>query len=94
MPMNARNVRQFHKTLYAGQLETVTLLKRNPDMDASVVTSYVLFNCRWSKLTKKGQQLDGEDTSNYQRTLHIPREELDRVGVNFINALDRFIDAT
>jgi hypothetical protein len=92
MPMNKRNVRSFHKFLYAGQLETVTILKRNPDLNASVVTAYDLFNCRWSRLTKRGQQLDGEDTSNYRRTLHIPRAELDRVGVNYINALDRFID--
>lgn len=92
MPLNKRNVRSFHKFLYASQLETVTILKRNPDMNASVVTPYVLFNCRWSRLTKKGQQLDNEDTSNYQRTLHIPRAELDRVGVNYINALDRFVD--
>jgi len=45
MPLNKHNCRVFHRTLFAGILETVTLLKRNDDQQENVVQSYVLFQC-------------------------------------------------
>lgn len=92
MPLNKRNTKGFHRVLYGGQLEKVTLLKRDPNLRAMVVTSHLLFTCWWSDLTKTGQQLDNDVTSNHRRKLHIPTSELKRVGVNYINPLDVFID--
>lgn len=92
MPLNKRNTRGFHRTLYAGNLEEVRLLKRNPNFDASVVTAYQLYECWWSRITKQGEQHDNDTMSNHRRTLHIPKSELDRVGVAYINPLDRFVD--
>lgn len=92
MPLNKRNTRTRHRTLYGGRLEQIRLLKRNPNMNASVVTAYQLYQCWWSDLEKSGQQHDGQFMSNHRRTLHLPKCELDRVGVNFINPEDVFVD--
>ena len=92
MPLNERNCRTFHRKLYAGQLQTVTVHKRNDDMQASVVTAHKLFDCRWSSIAKSGQPIAGDQTSDHFRELHIPTIELHRVGILHINPLDRFID--
>lgn len=92
MPLNKRNTRFFHRTLYAGQTERLRLLKRDPNLKAMIVTPHLLFTCWWSDLTKEGQQLDNDVTSNHRRTWHVPVSELRRVGVNYINPLDVFVD--
>ncbi len=92
MPLNKRNTRNFHRTLNAGQLEKVRLLKRNPNMQASVITAHQLFECWWHDLVKQGQQHDNDVQSDHRRTLHIPTAELKRVGVAYINPLDVFVD--
>jgi hypothetical protein len=92
MPLNKRNTKVFHRVLYGGIMEKVRLLKRNPNMNASVVTNYVLYQCWWTRISKSGQQHDNETMSDHRRTLHIPRCELDRVGVHYINPLDVFVD--
>lgn len=92
MPLNARNTKTFHNCLYAGQLETVRLLAREPNFSASVEREVVMFRCRWRQITKQGQILDDEQSSDMRRELMIPRTELDRVGVAYINACYRFID--
>ncbi len=92
MPLNPQNCRFFHRTLYAGWNETVTLLKRADDMQAHQVTPYVLYDVRWSKIFKTGQPIAGQMSSDHRRTVHVPRIELERIGVAYINALDRFVD--
>lgn len=93
MPLTRDNCKFFQRTLYGpGILEKVTLLKRNDDMDASVVTSYLIFDIRWSRTIKSGQPIAGDELSNHYRTIHIPQLELDRVGVHHVNPLDRFVD--
>jgi len=92
MPLNPNNVRSFHRTLYSGILETVTLLQRDDGMNASQIRTVKLFNVRWSRARKRGQQLDGDVSSDHRRELHIPQSEMDRVGVKHINPLYRFID--
>lgn len=92
MPLRKENTKHFHRGLYAGQLETITLLKRNDDMDASVVTAYKVFDCRWSSIDKSGQPIAGDEATNHFRTLHIPTIELSRIGVLHINVLDQFKD--
>ena len=92
MPMRPENQRTFTRTLYAGWLETVTLLKRGDDMEGSVVTTLLLFDVRPGQIWKTGEPIAGQMTSDHRRTWHIPRRELDRVGVNYINMLDRIVD--
>lgn len=92
MPLNPKNTRRFHRRLYAGQLETVTLIKRNPDQQAGTTKSYKLFNCRHSYYYRIGEpHVEDLDTGN-NCVWHIPREELDRVGVAYINQLDVIVD--
>lgn len=92
MPLNQSNCRTFTRKLFAGQLRTITLLKRDDDQREGVVTSYVLYECRRSLITKSGEPLAGDMSVDYRTVWHIPRRELDRVGVNYINVLDRIVD--
>lgn len=92
MPLNKRNTKVFHRTLYAGILESVILLKRNDDQQEGTVTAIQLFQVRWGQIAKTGEPIAGDMSSEHTRTLHIPRCELDRVGVWYINAADRFQD--
>lgn len=92
MPLNRRNQRSFHKTLYAGELETCTLLKRNDDQQQGTVTTYTLFNTRRSRIYKTGEPIQYDISSDERAIWHIPRQELDRVGVDHLNAADRIVD--
>lgn len=92
MPLRKENTRTFHRTLYAGQLETVELLKRDNDQREGVVTSYLIFNARRGQMVKTGEPIQGDMSSNHSTTWHIPASELERVGVEYINAADRFVD--
>lgn len=92
MPMRKSNQRTFHRRLYAGQLQRLTLLKRDDDLRQGTVRSCSLFQCRRSEITKTGQTIQHDMTSNNRCTWQIPRTELDRVGVNYLNPLDRFYD--
>src|SRR4051812_11629321 len=92
MPMRPENQRTFDRHLYAGWLQTVTLLKRDDDQRQGTVTSYKVFNCRWSKIHKAGEPIQKDMSSSHSRRLHIPNIELDRIGIDHLNALDRFID--
>jgi hypothetical protein len=56
------------------------------------VTSYLLFQCRRSLITKEGEQIQGGVQTDHRTIWHIPRIELDRVGVKYINSLDRILD--
>lgn len=91
MPLNPQNTRSFHRSLYAGQLETITLLKRGADQDATV-QSFKLFNCRHSYFFRIGEMIATDMDAGNNCIWHIPREELDRVGISYINHLDRIVD--
>jgi hypothetical protein len=75
-----------------GMLQKVKLLKRGPDQQQGTVTPYILFGCRRSVITRKGQTIDGKLSSQNRTTWHIPQQELDRIGVDYITALDRIQD--
>ena len=92
MPLRKNNTRTFHRTLYAGELETITLLKRNDDMHAGTITSYIIYQCRRGQATRSGEPIQGEMLSDYRLTWHIPAFELERVGIDHLNPLDVIID--
>lgn len=94
MVIDRWNQRKFHTTLYAGMgmLQKVKLLKRGPDQKQGTVTAYILYNCRRSVVDRQGQTLRGPLSSKSKTIWHIPREELDRVGVHYLTALDRIVD--
>lgn len=92
MPLNRRNSRVFHRGLYRGQLETVTLLKRRDDQQEGSVQALVLFGCRRGNLSKSGQPIQTEMGVYHSCQWLIPCTELRRVGVNYLNVLDRIID--
>lgn len=92
MPMSRRNSQVFHRTLYAGQLEKITLLKRGDDQNEGQVVAYILFQCRRGNLAKQGEALQGEMAVSHSTQWVIPNTELRRVGVNYIDVLDRIVD--
>jgi len=94
MPLRPELCRTFHRTLYAGWNQTVTLLKRGDDQQQGTVTAYTLRNCRWSRIISTGEQIQQDMTSDHRRLFHIPRIELDRNGINYINSADIFVDKT
>ena len=92
MPMNAQNQRHFHRMTFAGMLEPICLYKRGDDQREGTVTPKKLYQCRRGKIRKTGQSLQGDMSSEHQATWHIPRTELDRQGITYINNLDRIVD--
>ena len=92
MPMNRMNTRTFHRFLYAGMLETITLLKRNDNQQQGTVTSYIVHQCRRGQIFKTGETLAGDMISDHRTTWHFPRTELDRIGINYLNPADRIVD--
>ncbi|MDE2098086.1 MAG: hypothetical protein KGL39_12605 [Patescibacteria group bacterium] len=92
MPIRANNQRNFHRKLFAGQTETITLKKRGDDQNEGTITDYLLFTCRRSLFTKTGEQIALDETANTRCVWHIPKVELDRVGISWLNSLDRIVD--
>lgn len=94
MAIDIHNTKFFHLKLYGGlgMLQTITLLKRGDDQQQGTVVSHKLFRCRWWRYAKSGETIYQDAASGSRRRLSVPRIELDRVGVNHLNALDRFID--
>lgn len=89
MGIDPTNTRSFHRTLYAGMLMTVTLLKRNNDQQQGTVRSVSLFEVRQGMVFKDGEPIQGDMTSNHRCVFHIPKIALDAAGVAYINAADR-----
>lgn len=92
MPLNKSNTRFFYRTLYAGQLKTITLLRRNIDQQEGIVTAYKLFGCRRGSIHKTGEPIQNDMTAHHSCVWHIPRRELDRLKLTDINSLDRFVE--
>ena len=94
MPIDQYTTRNFHRRLYspAGMLETVTLYKRGDNQLQGTVVSLPLYNCRHSRMEKTGETVQGDMNAFNRCVWHLPVEELDRVGVNYLNPLDRIVD--
>lgn len=84
----------FHNNLYAGKgyLHKITLLKRGDDQQQGTVRSIILFQCRRKKIHKTGEPIHGDESSSLQTVWQIPRTQLKKAGVAYINAADRIID--
>ncbi len=89
MPLSRNNQRNFQRKLFAGWLETVRILKRNDNQQMGTVRAVIVFNARRSIMTKTGQTIQHEMSSNHRCVWHIPKSELLRVGIFYINNLDR-----
>ena len=94
MPLNKMNCRTFHRRLYAGQLKTITLLKRNVDLQQGTVTTYTVYQTRRSSMHKTGETIQNDASSDVRTVWHIPRTEMDRLGLTDINALDRIVESS
>lgn len=90
--MRRRNTQVFHRGLYRGQMETVILLKRGDDQQEGTVIQHTLFQVRRSNLSKSGEAIAFDVPASTAIQWLIPCTELRRVGVNYLNVLDRIVD--
>lgn len=97
MVIRRDNQGTFHRTLFAGITQTLTLLKRNDNFAAGTVTAYRLFDC-WKGTIRKygetigGQGPDGDQSASHMVTWHIPTIELKRNDIEYLNNLDRIVE--
>ena len=92
MPIRKNNTKSFFRKIFAGEVESVCLLKREPDQRAGTVREVGLYPIRWKPIMQTGEPLQGSFTSVNRRTICIPRAALDEAGVAYISSLDRFRD--
>ena len=88
MPLRRNNQRSFTRKLFAGQLEKIRFHKRKDDLKQGTVTAYILYGVRRSMVTKTGEPIQGDMVAEHTCVWHIPRRELDRVGIHYINSAD------
>ena len=89
MPMNRRNTKVMHRRLMADIDLVVRLHKRGDDQRQGTVRALILYQCRRSRIGKTGETFQGDMVSDHRVVWHIPVVELNRVGVQYLNALDR-----
>lgn len=92
MPMRRINSHVFHRRLYSGQLQKITILKRNDDQAEGTVTRYELYQCRRGNLNKYGEAINLDVPAFETTQWLIPCVELRRVGINYLNVIDRIVD--
>lgn len=90
--LNKQHLRTFHRKLYAGFDESVTMHKRGDNQQAGTIVVKRLFNVRWSRIFTTKEPLDGTVSANQSRTLHIPISELEKAGLTYVEAGDKFQD--
>lgn len=73
-------------------MEPITLLKRGNDQQEGTVVALQLYQCRRNNLEKSGEAIQLDMSSHHSTRWIIPCTELRRVGVNYINVLDRIVD--
>lgn len=73
-------------------METVTLLKRGDDQQEGTVVQHTIFQCRRGNSVKSGEAIAFDVPATTAIQWLIPCTELRRVGVNYLNVLDRIVD--
>jgi hypothetical protein len=92
MPLNRRTTTTTaYRTVYAGITQSIFLLKRGNDQFQGQVVQYKLFNCRISRQNKTGETVQRDMTVSHRAIWHIPKKELLRFGIHYLNALDRIV---
>lgn len=56
------------------------------------MTSYLVFRCRHGEMEQTLEPLAGSLTAVFRTIWHVPRTELDRIGIGYLNSLDRIVD--
>ena len=90
--LGPNTTRTFYRSLYRGMLRTVVLNKRGLNQQQSTGTNYTLYGIRQKRIYYGGQNVAGDMTTVDYCIWQIPRTELDRVGVQNLNIVDRITD--
>lgn len=92
MPLRRYNSQSIHRTIYSGETQTITLLKRENDLKEGTVVALTLYECFVDNPIKTGQPIESNETVNHKVLWIVPNSQLRRVGVNYINVIDRIVD--
>jgi hypothetical protein len=95
MPLNERNSRNFHRMLRAGtNIQAIVLYKRGDNQAQGTVTTHKLFGCwREESVSRIGETVINQAIQvEVRATWNVPKAELDRVGIIFLNVTDKIYD--
>lgn len=92
MVLRKYNTRTSYRYMIGAIAKPIKLLKRNDDQQQGIVRAVIVWDCRRSDITKTGQTLAGDMVSNHRASWLIPVVQLARVGVNYLNPLDRIVE--
>ena len=74
-------------------MQQITFYKRRDDQaEGQFFGTYTLYDCRRSMIHKAGEPIAGEMMSYHRTTWHIPKIEVTRVGLEYINPVDTIYD--
>ena len=93
MVLTRSNQRHFHRCLFSAQLETVTILKRDDDQRQGVVRSLIVYEAWRGPISKTKQTLQHDMIADHRTVWHMPKVEMERVGISYFNPLDRIVDS-
>lgn len=91
--LSKATTRLFYRKLYGGMLKTITILKRGDDQKQGSIVSYILYGCRRKKIYHEGEPIQRDMASADETVWQIPRAELDRVGILYLNAADTIVES-
>lgn len=94
MPLRKYSTHRLYRVFGGYRTKTVTLLKRNDDQQQGTVRSLLVFNARRGAIHKAGETLQGDMVVDHRTEWYLPVEELKRVGVAYLNNLDRVLEKT
>lgn len=86
------NSKTYHRRVFAGQLQRLTLIKRDDDQQEGTQRTLTIFQAWRSEVSKSGEPIQAGMAATQTVTWYVPKTELDRVGVDHVNVLDRLID--
>lgn len=97
MPLDRRTTRHFHRLLYVGWMDTLTLKTFRTFGNAggaATESTYTVHHCRFKKQDHAGQQLRDGISSGEGSVVQITDFDLDNGGAPFPEMNDELIEAT
>jgi hypothetical protein len=93
MVIRRDNQQTFHRHMFAGISQPITVWKREDYPNRSVIHQLRIFDCWRSTIRRFGEQYSmGDQVSNHHVTWHIPVIELRKYNVTTFNMLDKIVE--
>ena len=82
----------LYRKSFSGVYEKVSLKKRNDNQQQGTVRNVTIFRARHGNQVKTKNTIQGDMSADHRTTWFLPRLELKRAGVSYINPTDRIVD--